>query len=259
LDMKDLEKKIFLIVSADPKQAKAINNEIVAHVSKPTIYIAEDGTTAISKVKNVTPHVVITDAELPKISGFQFVETILRERSLDSVAVIIASHPPAEAIFVDEIVTGRVQFLTTPDGKALTKTLPQGAFTPKLIRALNYVTHSHKSEYYLRFLAAGDVLLKEGDRADNVYIVKRGLLRAFRSADGKEIELGQIKPGEFVGEMAYVNGEPRSATVTAIVDCELIEVPIESFDAILFQRPSWSRALMATLSKRLRQANQLKS
>ena len=64
-----------------------------------------------------------------------------------------------------------------------------------------------------------------------------------------------LKDYEFAGEMAYINNEPRSAFIEATSDAQLIEVPIELVDKILYKRPAWSKALMQTLSKRLKTAN----
>jgi CRP-like cAMP-binding protein len=71
----------------------------------------------------------------------------------------------------------------------------------------------------------------------------------------KKVILGNVESGEFVGEMAYINNEPRSATIEATSNAQLIEVPIELVDKILYKRPAWSKALMQTLSKRLKNAN----
>jgi CRP-like cAMP-binding protein len=55
--------------------------------------------------------------------------------------------------------------------------------------------------------------------------------------------------------MAYINGEPRSANVKATKDCELVEIPIHLLDHVLFMKPAWAKALMKTLSRRIKNAN----
>jgi len=55
--------------------------------------------------------------------------------------------------------------------------------------------------------------------------------------------------------MAYINNDSRSAYIEATSNAQLIEVPIELVDKILYKRPAWSKALMQTLSKRLKNAN----
>ncbi|MGZ3771541.1 MAG: Crp/Fnr family transcriptional regulator, partial [Bdellovibrio sp.] len=69
------------------------------------------------------------------------------------------------------------------------------------------------------------------------------------------VMLGEIMPGEFVGEMGHFNHEPRSATVEAITEVELIAIPSGSLESVVFARPSWAKALVKTLSLRLRRAN----
>jgi CRP/FNR family cyclic AMP-dependent transcriptional regulator len=152
-----------------------------------------------------------------------------------------------EHLFMDEVVTGQVQFLSGTGKVAI--------FNNLVTRALNWVSHEDKSIYHLRFLAPQEQLIREGEAADFVYILKTGELKAYKTDGSEEVLLGKIHPGEFVGEMAYINGEARSANVMSLTDCELIEIPSASLDAVLFSRPAWSKALLKTLSKRLKNSN----
>ena len=120
-------------------------------------------------------------------------------------------------------------------------------------------SHGKVSRFYIRFLARGDVLIREGDHAEFVYILKHGELSAWREREGRRVELGKIEPGEFVGEMAYINGEPRTANVEALTECELVEIPLGSLDRLLHARPTWAKSLLYTLAKRLQEANERKS
>ena len=123
-------------------------------------------------------------------------------------------------------------------------------------RALARATSLKDPEFRLRFLAPGEILFRQGDRAENVYIVRKGRLRAFRRTKSGTQTLGEILAGEFVGEMAHINSEPRSAEVEALENSELIEIPLGALDMLVFSKPAWSKALMKTLSRRLKVANQ---
>lgn len=239
-------------MSSSETKLQWMQDTIGRHISKVTIFTAHDGLTAISKLKNAPPHVLITDLDLPKLPGIKLVDQALAVRDAENMAVIIASHPPYEGEHLDEIVTGRVQYFTVENDEA--------EFTTCIAKALNFsAAHTEGMEFKLKFLAAGDQLLKVGDAPEFVYFVKKGQLKAYREVDHSEVVLGTIEVGEFVGEMAYINGEPRSANVRALADCELIEVPIGLFEKVLFKRPSWSKALMVTLTKRLKAANNEKT
>jgi CRP-like cAMP-binding protein len=103
------------------------------------------------------------------------------------------------------------------------------------------------------------MLLRDGDSADSVFLVKSGRLKAFKNEGPNEVVLGYINAGEFVGEMAYIHGEARSANVVSLTECELIEIPNDCLDSVLFSKPAWAKALVKTLSSRLKQANADKS
>lgn len=241
--MPDLEnKRIFLVATSNIELNTQLEEAIKAHVTNATVFTAIDGVEALRKSENVPPHVVIADYQLPKMNAVELTKKVLMRK--DRMAVIILSPDIDENLFMDEVVTGQVQFLSGT-GKV-------SVFNNLVTRALNWVSHEDKSIYHLRFLSPNEFLIKEGEAADYVYILKSGELKAFKSDHNGEILLGKIVPGEFVGEMAYINGEARSANVTSLTDCELIEIPSASLDAVLFSRPAWSKALLKTLSKRLK-------
>jgi DNA-binding response OmpR family regulator len=240
-------KKVFLIASAAPDRLKWFEESIRKHVKDPTIFVANDAIDASNKLSNVPPHVLITDVDLPKAIPLKLVEHATSHRGTEATAIIISGVLPDEERFIDQLVTGKVQYLT--------KERDEAEFDKALMRALNFSAHQQPSDFYVRFLAAEDVLLNEGDKVEFVYFVKKGRLRAVKKSAEGEIKLGHIEVGEFVGEMGYINGERRSASVIADSNCELIEVPVGTFDAVLYQRPSWSKALMITLAKRVKAAN----
>src|SRR4051812_34833723 len=73
--------------------------------------------------------------------------------------------------------------------------------------------------------AGGEILFEDGDPGDSAYFVVSGRLRAVRSDPaGKKRLLGDIKPGETVGEVAVLSGATRQATVAAARDSILVRV-----------------------------------
>ncbi len=260
-----VDKKIFLMASEDPVKMARFQELIEKITGAATFYTAQDGATALSKISNAPPHILITDVQLPKLSGLNLIEKVSAIPHSGQIAIILVGMPPEQEKYLDEIVTGKIQYLIHPEDEA--------EFSHCLMKALNFASHSTKANFYIRFVAQNEVLLREGDKADYVYFVKKGRLKVFKKLSGAATDaapqngaatvpteevLGYVEPGEFVGEMAYINGEPRSANVSALTECELIEVPIGTFDIILYKRPSWSKALMLTLSKRVKNANNKK-
>lgn len=238
-------KKVILIATPNPTQNAKLERLLQEHFRNLTTYIATDGRDALFKAENVAPHVAIVDYQIPKVDAVTVTQKLISKK--DRMSVLILSPEIDREHFIDEVVTGQVQFLSSTTNTRL--------LIAHINRALNWVSHEEKSIYHARFLGENEVLLRDGEEGEFVYLVKSGRLKAFKIIDGKELILGYIEPGEFVGEMAYINGEPRSAHVSTLSDCELIEIPSGSLDSVLFSKPAWSKALVRTLSKRLKNLN----
>jgi CRP/FNR family cyclic AMP-dependent transcriptional regulator len=104
-------------------------------------------------------------------------------------------------------------------------------------------------------LAAGEILLKEGEDSHSMYWVQSGHLEVTKKRGFDEIVLGHIYTGELVGEISFLDDEVRSATVKAISESEVIEIPQETIDGIYKGGPKWLETLVKTLAERLRKVN----
>ena len=103
-------------------------------------------------------------------------------------------------------------------------------------------------------LQGGEVLFKDGDAADCMYIVKTGTLR-IRSGG---VVYEDAVAGGIVGEMAIVeNVLPRSAMVYALGRCEVVKIDEERFFAMVADTPAFARTVMRVLSRRLRRMDRL--
>ncbi len=94
---------------------------------------------------------------------------------------------------------------------------------------------------------AGAVIITEGQKGSHMYVVMQGENKLLATA----------APGEIVGEMALINAEIRSATVTAKTDCVLASIDQGSFDALLRHVPDFSLHVMNVLADRLKVAFEL--
>jgi CRP/FNR family transcriptional regulator, cyclic AMP receptor protein len=99
-------------------------------------------------------------------------------------------------------------------------------------------------------------IMAGGDPTDSLYIVLSGRLKVMMSdAEGKEVILSILGPGEFFGEMGLIDDEPRSATVVTIEPCELLSIAKRDFKKALAENFEMSMAVMRGLVKRLREAD----
>lgn len=104
-------------------------------------------------------------------------------------------------------------------------------------------------------LMPGDFLLHEGEESTEMYYLQSGTLAVLKRKGDSIQQLGTIISGELVGEMSFLDKEPRSASVKAITESVLVVVPLDKMEAILNAQPKWFTALLHTLTDRLRKAN----
>lgn len=83
---------------------------------------------------------------------------------------------------------------------------------------LEHLVHEAQPKRY----AVGEVLFHEGDKADGLYMIRRGSVTVSRMVAGKEVVLAYVSAGNYVGEMALVSNQPRSATVRAASSTEVV-------------------------------------
>jgi CRP/FNR family cyclic AMP-dependent transcriptional regulator len=108
---------------------------------------------------------------------------------------------------------------------------------------------------YEKQLNTGEVLFKDGDPGDEMYLIKSGKVRISKPAGDVEKTLAVLKEGDFFGEMSVIDGSPRSATATAIEPTELVIFDREVFMNQVRENPLIEYVLH-TLIKRLRETDE---
>jgi CRP/FNR family cyclic AMP-dependent transcriptional regulator len=100
------------------------------------------------------------------------------------------------------------------------------------------------------------VIMAAGDQIDSLYIVISGRLKVMMGdAEGKEVILSLIGPGEFFGEMGLIDDSPRSASVVTLEPCELLSISKRDFKKCLAENFDMCMAVMRGLVRRLREAD----
>jgi CRP-like cAMP-binding protein len=107
-----------------------------------------------------------------------------------------------------------------------------------------------------RRYAKEDVVFHADESGDIFCLIKEGQVKVTMiSPEGKEIILSMLGPGDFFGEMALLDDEPRSATVIATEALEVVTIWRTDFLQILTENFSIAKKVLAELSKRLRNAS----
>jgi CRP-like cAMP-binding protein len=103
---------------------------------------------------------------------------------------------------------------------------------------------------------SGEVILIEGTPGDVMYLIEWGRVEVLSKTDGRSRVLAILGEGDFFGEMALLTGSPRSATVRAVTDVDLLALYQPDFNELVLKYPTLAVTLGQVLSQRLNRADE---
>lgn len=109
-------------------------------------------------------------------------------------------------------------------------------------------------EKALKSCKDGEVIFRENDIGNEMYIIRSGKVRILRERDGKEIVLATLKEGDFFGEMAIFSGLPRSASAQSVGETQLEMLSKDSFKKCIKEPVIWR--ILEKMSQRLRETDE---
>ncbi len=100
------------------------------------------------------------------------------------------------------------------------------------------------------------IILEDDDSVQALFLIASGEVKVYVSgSDGRETILSLLSKGDFFGEMSLIDGEPRSASVKAVTDADLLILRREHFIKQVQKTPELAMGLLVEMSKRIRKAN----
>jgi small-conductance mechanosensitive channel len=140
------------------------------------------------------------------------------------------------------------------------ETAPDLALMRDLVRQLGLPEHwveDLRGRLRLRTLAPGEGVIREGEPGDSLFAVHRGTLQVVRAEERLEPYTGlfwkpvaELGPGQWFGEASLLTGAPRNATVVALTEAEIAEVPKEAFETSLRREPELLERLVDLMEQR---------
>lgn len=106
-----------------------------------------------------------------------------------------------------------------------------------------------------RVYRPGEIIVRQGEIGDCMYVIQTGRVEVVREHEGKEIRLAELREGDFFGEMALFEKDVRSATVRPLEEVRALTVDRKMFLRKIHDDPSLAFMIMQRMSKRLRELN----
>jgi CRP/FNR family cyclic AMP-dependent transcriptional regulator len=105
-------------------------------------------------------------------------------------------------------------------------------------------------------MAAGTILVREGDRGEEMFILQSGKVKISKKIRGVEKTLATLEKGEFFGEMAILNDKPRSASAETVEDSDMLVIDRKTFETLLRSNVEIAIRFIKRLADRLRETNE---
>jgi CRP-like cAMP-binding protein len=102
-----------------------------------------------------------------------------------------------------------------------------------------------------RQASVGDVLCREGERGDEMYVILRGAVTLHKSTDGRDTELGRLESGAHFGEMALIGESPRSATIVADGKVDYLAIDRDTLMSVISAYPTVALQILRGYNERL--------
>jgi small-conductance mechanosensitive channel len=113
----------------------------------------------------------------------------------------------------------------------------------------NQIQALAKSARHLRY-GKGEKIITQGDPGGSMYVLSSGVAHVTVERDGRASDLGELVSGECFGEISLLTGQPRTASVTAKTDCDIVEIDKSAMGDLLKHYPRLADHLSETLSTR---------
>lgn len=106
-----------------------------------------------------------------------------------------------------------------------------------------------------RLYLNGEIIVKQGEQGDCLYVIQEGRVEVIDESGEKEIKLAELGETEFFGEMGLFEKDVRSCTVRALGDAKIMTIDKKNFYKTIQKDPSLAYRLLEKMSNRLRETN----
>jgi small-conductance mechanosensitive channel len=113
-------------------------------------------------------------------------------------------------------------------------------------------------EVTVQKFGAGEAIVREGDKGDSLFIIRSGEVEVLATnTEGKQVHVVNLSNPSFFGEMALMTGEPRTATVRARSDAELLEIDHDGFSELFKTHPEAASCIGQVIAQRKIETNSI--
>ena len=254
------------------------NNEIrentaeILELANYSVSTAENGKVGVEIAMKDKPDLIICDIMMPILDGYGVLHLLSKNPELAAVPFIFLTAKSERGDFRKGMEMGADDYITKPftdiellnaiDSRMKKVNILQKNYTPddKGMRemlqefegsnALQNITENRPENQYKK----KQVIYSKGNHPQKLFFVRSGKVKTYISNDdGKGLTIGLYTDGDFLGYTALLEGGTYKESAEAIDDCIIAEVPIESFEKLLYHNAEATKKIIQLMAKNIRE------
>ena len=260
-----MDKKHILVIE-DQEDVRENIAELL-ELSNYAVSTASNGKEGVKSALDRPPHLILCDIMMPEMDGYEVLYILSKNPETASLPFIFLTAKAEKADFRKGMNLGADDYITKP----FEEMELLGAIERRLVKheALSSVTEvdelvQHASSYQImedlekerrtQAFSKKEVIYREGDYSNFVYKIAKGKVKTYHiNEDGKEFIHDIRKEGEFLGEQSIIQDSSRTEFAEAMEDTEVVLIPKDDFQQLIFRNREISNQFIKLLSNNLSQ------
>ncbi|MEP1095182.1 MAG: response regulator [Cyclobacteriaceae bacterium] len=253
-----------ILVIEDHREVRENIAEIL-ELANYAVETASNGKEGIKMALYSPPDLVICDIMMPELDGYEVLYLLTKNPKTASLPFIFLTAKAEKTDFRKGMNMGADDYITKPFEElellgSVERRLQKFEELSKandiddlITSASNYKSlETLEKERKTQVYKKRDIIYREDDHSSYVYKIRMGKVKTYRiNEDGKELVLNILKEGDFLGEQSLIQDTSRTEFAEAIEDTELIQIPREDFQKLIFSNREVSGHLIKLISKNL--------
>lgn len=260
-----MSKKRILVIE-DQEDVRENITELL-ELSNYEVLNASNGKEGVKKALDSPPDLILCDIMMPEMDGYEVLYLITKNPSTASLPFIFLTAKTEKADFRKGMNMGADDYITKPFEEmellgAIERRLEKYEGLSKAVDVEELIERASKhhnladleKERKTRVFKKKDIIYREGDFGSYVYKIINGKVKTYRiNEDGKEFIHDLLKEGDFLGERALIQDNTRTEFAEALEETELLLIPKDDFQELIFKNREVSSQFIKILSKNLSQ------
>jgi len=258
-----MSKKTILVIE-DQEDVRENIAELL-DLSNYNVRTAEDGKKGVKSALENAPDLILCDIMMPEMDGYEVLYLLMKNPTTSSIPFIFLTAKAEKTDFRKGMNMGADDYITKPYQEmellgAVERRLEKYAGLKQSESAEEFIHAASRYENVeailenqkTRKFKKKDIIYREGDYASYSYMIKSGKVKTYKiNIDGKEFIHDIYTGGSFLGEKALIQDSDRTEFAMAMEETELVLIPRQDFQDLVFQNREVSGQFIKLLSKNL--------